>query len=169
MRIPRRSTLAVSLLLVLLSSASAASQPNAFFSRLEGTWHGEGKAFGMAARLQIKWEWVLQKKFLRLMLKNEMTTANGQPQLFEGQAYYQAVGNDKFEAHWFDSRGVSFPIKAHLEGDALIAFWGSPDKEEGKSIYRLVDDATLEVVDTVKQKEGTYREFGRATLKRSSQ
>ena len=160
MQIPRR--LALTLVLGLLISSS---QPNAFLSRLEGAWQGEGKAFGMAAKQEIKWEWVLQKKFLRLTIKNEMTR-NGQPQLFEGQAYYQATGADKFEAHWFDSRGVKFPIKAQLEGDALVALWGSPDKEEGKSIYRLVDDSTLEVVDSVKQKDGTYREFGRVTLKK---
>ena len=142
------------------------SQNNQFLSRLEGSWQGDGKAFGMAANMQLKWEWVLNKKFLRLSLKNEMSTPNGQKQVFEGQAYYQATGADKYEAQWFDSRGVTFPIKAHLEGDALIAMWGSPDKEEGKSVYRLVDASTLEVIDNVKQKDGTWREFGRATLTR---
>lgn len=142
------------------------SQNNQFLSRLEGSWQGDGKAFGMAANMQLKWEWVLNKKFLRLSLKNEMSTPNGQKQVFEGQAYYQAMGADKYEAQWFDSRGVTFPIKAHLEGDALVAMWGSPDKEEGKSVYRLVDASTLEVIDNVKQKDGTWREFGRATLTR---
>jgi lipocalin len=145
------------------------SQSNQFLSRLEGSWQGDGKAFGMAANMQLKWEWVLNKKFLRLSLKNEMSAPNGQKQVFEGQAYYQATAADKYEAHWFDSRGVTFPIKAHLEGDALVALWGSPDKEEGKSVYRLVDAGTLEVIDNVKQKDGTWREFGRATLKRTSQ
>ena len=142
------------------------SQKDQFLSRLEGTWQGDGKAFGIAANMELKWEWVLNKKFLRLSLKNEMSMPNGQKQVFEGQAYYQATGADKYEAQWFDSRGVTFPIKAHLEGDALVAMWGSPDKEEGKSIYRLVDASTLEVIDNVKQKDGTWREFGRATLRR---
>jgi hypothetical protein len=165
MRIPRRKSLVVAFLLAVSIPNPAQSQANPFLSRLEGNWQGEGKAFGMAAKQQIKWEWVLGKKFLRLTIKNEMNR-NGQPQLFEGQAYYQAIAADKFEAQWFDSRGVTFPIKAQLEGDSLIAMWGSPDKEEGKSIYRLVDDSTLEVVDSVKQKDGTYKEFGRVTLKR---
>lgn len=167
MRIPRRKLLVIALLLVFSIPNAAQSQSNGFLSRLEGNWQGEGKAFGMVAKLQIKWEWVLNKKFLRLTIKNEMNR-NGQPQLFEGQAYYQALAADKFEAHWFDSRGVTFPIKAQLEGDSLIGLWGSPDKEEGKSIYRLVDDSTLEVVDLVKQKDGTYKEFGRVTLKRQA-
>jgi hypothetical protein len=164
MQISRHKILAVSLL-VFLTATTALSEPNAFLSRLEGNWAGEGKAFGMSTKMQIKWEWVLQKKFLRLTLKNEMSAPN-RPQVFEGQAYYQSVGPDKFEAHWFDSRGIVFPIRAQLEGDALVASWGSPDKEEGKTTYRLVDDSTLEVIDTVKQKDGTWREFGRVTLKR---
>ncbi len=158
--------LIITVLLLSLIPSQATSQNNQFLSRLDGSWQGDGKAFGMAANLQIKWEWVLNKKFLRLTLRNEMSTASGQKQTFEGQAYYQAAAGDKYEAHWFDSRGVTFPIKAHVEGDALVAMWGSPDKEEGKSTYRLIDDSTLEVVDTVKQKDGTWREFGRATLKR---
>lgn len=167
MRIPRRKSLVIAFLLVCSIPSLAQSQSNPFLSRLEGNWQGEGKAFGMASKQHIKWEWVLNKKFLRLTIKNEMTRPNG-PQMFEGQAYYQALAADKFEAHWFDSRGVTFPIKGHLEGDSLVAMWGSPDKEEGKSIYRLVDDSTLEVVDFVKQKDGTFREFGRVTLKRQA-
>ena len=133
MQISRPQVLALAFLLVLSIPNPAKSQQNAFLSRLEGNWQGEGKAFGMAAKLQLRWEWVLGKKFLRLTIKNEMTRPNG-PQMFEGQAYYQAIAADKFEAHWFDSRGVTFPIKGHLESDSLIALWGSPDKEEGKSI-----------------------------------
>ena len=153
-------------LFLLLVPSQATSQGNAFLSRLEGKWQGEGKTLGMGANLELKWEWVLNNKFLRLSLRNEMSNANGQKQVFEGQAYYQSVAGDKYEAQWFDSRGLTFPIKAHVEGDALVSFWGSPDKEEGKSTYRLVDASTLEVIDTVRQKDGNWREFGRATLKR---
>ena len=154
----------ITILLLLLVPFQAPSQSNDLLSRLEGNWQGEGKTLGMAANMQLKWEWVLNKKFLRLSLKNEMTRPNGQKQVFEGQAYYHAAAA---EAHWFDSRGWMFPIKAQAEGDTLVSMWGSPDKEEGKSTYRLIDATTLEVIDTVKQKDGTWREFGRATLKRT--
>lgn len=162
----RRTIWFAPILILLLTPWLTSAQNHQFLSRLEGSWQGEGKALGMAANLQIQWEWVLNKKFLRLTLKNEMSTPNGQKQVFEGQAYYQASGGDKFEAHWFDSRGVTFPIKAHVEANSLVALWGSPDKEEGKSTYRLIDDGTLEVVDTVKQKDGTWKEFGRVNAKR---
>ncbi len=155
-----------SVFLLLVASVQVSAQSEKFLSRLQGSWQGEGKAFGMPANLQVKWEWVLGNKFLRLSLKNEMRAANGQVQVFEGQAFYRATAADKCEAHWFDSRGINFPIKAQVEADTLIAFWGSPEKEEGKSSYRLIDDQTLEVVDWVKQKDGTWREFGRAIVKR---
>ena len=116
--------------------------------------------------MRIKWEWVLENKFLRLNLRNEISAPNRPKQIFEGQAYYRSNGVDKYSAHWFDSRGISFPIKAQLEGNTLIAWWGSPETEEGKSTYQLIDEVTMEIVDSVKQKDGTFREFGRARLKR---
>ena len=61
---------------------------------------------------------------------------------------------------------TSFPIKAHSEGESLIAFWGSPDQEEGKSVYRLVEPGKLEVIDAVRQKDGTWKEFGRFVVQR---
>ncbi|HEU4713044.1 MAG TPA: hypothetical protein VFS76_15850 [Pyrinomonadaceae bacterium] len=159
-------TAMVALFFVLVFAVPAFSQNDKFLNRLQGEWEGEGKAFGGAALMQIKWEWVLENKFLRLNLRNEISAPDRPKQIFQGQAYYRSNGVDKYSAHWFDSRGVSFPIKAQLEGNTLIASWGSPDTEEGKSTYQLIDESTMEVVDSVKQKDGTFREFGRATLKR---
>lgn len=168
-----RATYLALLPLVFLLTAPArseagptSSQADAFLSRLTGTWQGEGKAFGMLARLHMKWEWVLGNKFLRLSLRNEMRSANGQIQIFEGHAYYQPAGAGKYEAKWFDSRGISFPIKAHTEGDGLIVLWGSPEQEQGKSVYRIIDPGKVEVVDSSLQKDGTFKEFGRFVLVR---
>lgn len=157
----------LSFLLLFLIPAFALSQEDQFLQRLQGNWEGDGTALGGAARLYIKWEWVLDNKFLRLHLKSEMTAANGAKRVFEGQAYYRSAGVDKYVAHWFDSRGVAFPIKAQLDGNTLVAWWGSAETEQGKSTYQLIDETTMEVVDSVKQKDGTIREFGRAKLKRS--
>lgn len=140
---------------------SPPAQPETFLKQLEGHWQGEGKTLGMPARLRLSCEWVWKNKFLRLTIKNEMTSPNGQAQVFEGLAYYKAVSDGKYEATWFDSRGMSFPIKAVTEGNALIAFWGSPDKEQGKSIYRMLEPGKLEVIDEVRQKDGAWKEFGR--------
>lgn len=154
---------------LLFSEGYAQPQSDVFLNRLSGSWEGDGKAFGIAARLQMKWEWVLGNKFLRLSLRNEMRRADGQTQVFEGHAYYQRVGatsEGKYEARWFDLRGISFPITAHLEGDALIASWGSPETEQGKSIYRIIEQGKMEVVDSVRQKDGTWREFGKFVVQR---
>lgn len=161
-----RRCVCVSLLLLFLIPVLASPQQDKFLSRLQGDWEGDGKALGGTAHLRIKWEWVLDNKFLRLTLKSEMTTANGAKRVFEGQAYYRSNGADKYAAHWFDSRGVAFPINAQLDGNTLVALWGSPESEQGKSTYQLIDETTMEVVDLVKQKDGTFREFGRAKLKR---
>ncbi|HXD29497.1 MAG TPA: hypothetical protein VN643_00170 [Pyrinomonadaceae bacterium] len=150
----------------LNSSRTPESPSDSLLKRLEGTWQGEGKTMGMSARLRLQWEWVLSRKFLRLSLKNEMTTPSGNTQMFEGQAYYRSVAIGKFEATWFDSRGWTFPIKADADEKALIAWWGSAETEQGKSIYRFVEPGKLEVIDEVRQKDGTYREFGRFILQR---
>ena len=41
----------------------------ATLKHLEGTWVGDGKFMGNDARLELKYEWVLNGKFLRLSLK----------------------------------------------------------------------------------------------------
>ena len=160
-------------LLALTYQASAQAQSTPLVNRFHGTWQGEGKALGMDARLQLKWEPVLGNKFLRLSLRNEMRRAGGPAQVFEGLAYYQASkqigasgGETTYEARWFDSRGLSFTIAGHVEGESLVALWGSPETEQGKSVYRLLTPGKMEVVDSVKQKDGRWKEFGRFLLVR---
>jgi len=133
-------------------------------ARWEGNWTGEGKFFGQSAMQRLQWERVLDGKFTRLTVRVE--TASGQP-MFEGHAYYRQVEGAQFEARWFDSQSHIYPIRAQLDGDALTAFWGEPSKEEGKSVYKLFDAGKqLEVVDAVRTKDGSWREFGRFVLKR---
>lgn len=138
---------------------------NTALARWEGAWAGEGKFFGQTARQQLQWERVLDGKFLTLKLRVE---AAGKT-LFEGHAYYQATAANQYEARWFDSQGHLYPIKAQLEADTLTAFWGEPNKEQGKSTYHLLATGKqLEVVDAVRNKDGSWREFGRFMLKRAA-
>ena len=153
-------------LIFLFPYTPARSETESFLNRLQGSWQGEGKAFQMTARLQMKWEWVLGDKFLRLTLRNTMRGPNGQTQVFEGHAYYRSSGESTYEGKWFDSRGESFPIKAQAEGDALIALWGTPEQEQGKSIYRIIESGKMEVVDSVRQKDGAWKEFARFVVSR---
>jgi hypothetical protein len=154
--------IAVALLVLLFPSHRLEASPDdAFLNRFQGTWEGDGKAFGMPARLHMKWEWVLERKFLHLILKTETQTGSGQIQAFQGRAYYRPTGEGKYEGGWFDTRGESFPIKGNSEGDTLTVLWGAPRSEQGKSTYRFLEAGKLEVVDSVKQKDGTWKEFGR--------
>ncbi len=154
----------IGLALLLVVPCTAYPQSDSIFKRLHGSWSGEGKTLEMPATLRMSWEWVLGEKFLRLSLKNEMR-ASGKVQLFEGHAYYQP-SEGKCEGTWFDSRGMSFPIKCSVEGQSLTAMWGATGQENGKSVYRLLADGKLEVIDSVKQKDGTWKEFGRFVLTR---
>ena len=155
----------VGLALLLLVPATAYPQSDSIFKRLRGSWSGEGKTLEMPASLRMSWEWVLGEKFLRLSLRNEMRAASGQIQLFEGHAYYQPAAG-KCEGTWFDSRGFSFPIKCSVEGQSLTAMWGTTGQENGKSVYSFLADDKLEVIDSVRQKDGSWREFGRFVMSR---
>jgi hypothetical protein len=161
----RRRIATVGLALLLFVPGAVYPQSDNIFKRLHGSWSGEGKTLEMPATLRMSWEWVLGEKFLRLSLKNEMRATSGQVQLFEGHAYYQP-SEAKCEGTWFDSRGISFPIKCTVEGQSVTAMWGATDQENGKSVYRLLADGKLEVVDSVKQKDGSWKEFGRFVLSR---
>jgi len=152
-----------SVALLLLVHGAVYPQDGSIFNRLRGSWNGEGKTLEMPATLQMTWEWVLGEKFLRLSLKNEMRSASGQVQRFEGHAYYHP-SEAKCEGTWFDSRGTSFPIRCSVDIQSLTAMWGAPGQENGKSVYRFLPDGKLEVVDSVKQKDGSWKEFGKFVL-----
>jgi hypothetical protein len=169
MKTDNPTTKCIALLFVTLLSLNQnvkAVEEIANLKRLEGVWVGEGKFMGNSARLELKYEWVLNGKFLRLSLKNESRTAGGERQVFEGHVYYEVKGDGSIAGTWFDSRGVSFAVKGSFEGDVLTVLWGSAATEQGKSVYRLVDASTLEVSDSVMLKDGKWREFGAAVVKR---
>ena len=43
------------------------------------------------------------------------------------------------------------------EGDTLTALWGTAETEQGKSVYRLIAESKIEVVDSVQQRDGTWK------------
>lgn len=167
MKTPAANSLALlCALLIAFNLSFAAVEETANLKRLTGTWLGEGKLMGNPARLELKYEWVLNGKFLRLSLKNESKTPSGEQQVFEGHVYYEPKSDGNLSGVWFDSRGVSFPVKGTFAGDTLTVLWGNPEQEQGKSVYRLVDSGTLEVTDSVQLKDGTFRQFATAVVRR---
>ena len=129
-------------------------------SQFEGFWQGEGKFSGLDTVAQAEWEWVLSGKFFRLSIRYEMKMPDGKKQTFEGQGYYQSKGNGKYEGHWFDSQGNSYPLRGTLENGVLTSLWGENGNYNGRSIYRLsAAEKKLEIADATKQKDGSWKEF----------
>lgn len=128
-------------------------------SRLAGEWIGSGTVLNQPAKIQLEWAWELGGQFLRLTFKNEMPST-----VFEGHAYYRAVGDGRYRGMWFDNSGMFRPLDARQDGDALISQWGTSDTEQGETTYRILPDGKMDVVDRVKGKDGTWRTFGQSGL-----
>jgi hypothetical protein len=157
---------AIAAALFISAYSRQTAQQDPFFSRLQGAWKGEGNAFGAKAQAVAKWEWMLGDKFFRLTLRYETLGKDGKKQVFEGHGYYQPKGGGKYEGRWFDSQGNTYPIQAQLEGETLVALWGT-GAYQGRSAYHLNEAGKqLELTDAIKQKDGSWKEFSRLNLQR---
>ena len=147
------------LLLSLALAVQAGSDP--LLSRFAGQWSGTGTVLNQPAKISITWTPELNGQFLRLTFRNEMPKTT-----FEGHAYYRPAGEGRYRGMWFDNAGMLRPLDGRRDGDALVSKWGTPDTEEGETTYRLTSDSRMEIVDRVKSKDGTWREFGRSIVTR---
>lgn len=138
----------------------------ALLARLEGAWAGSGTILGQPATVEMQWLPVLDRAFLRLTWVSHIG-APPKAMRFEGHAYYRRSGAGSARATWFDSSGQVRPIVVTADGDGLVAAWGTPETEVGETTYRLESATRVLVVDRVRQKDGTWREFGRSTLSRT--
>ena len=156
-------------LLLSLVLFAAQSVPDPLLSRLAGQWSGTGTVLNQPSKIEMSWSWELGGQFLRLTFRNEMPKS-----VFEGHAYYRAAGDasaplsasGRYRGMWFDNSGMFRPLEARRDGDALVSKWGTPETEEGETTYRLTSDSRMEIVDRVKSKDGTWREFGRSIVTR---
>lgn len=159
---------AVAILPKQLKSKAAFAQPTlSFMQNLEGTWSASGKAFNMPAEISMSWVTTLNEKFYHLTYRMVMTGQDSSTQTFEGTAYYQAKTDTELVATWFDSGGEMHPIKATVDGESLTAIWGTSDTKLGKTIYRFIDDNTIEITDFIQNKKGEWRQFNRNEVKRN--
>lgn len=154
------------ILAVLLLSGFSYAQEN-IPERLSGNWSAKGSAFGMPADITMSWEPALGSKFYRLQYKMVMTTQGGGQTVFEGIAYYKKAKEDSFVATWFDSQGNMHPITAVNDATTLTSLWGTPETQQGKTTYRLINDKEVEVTDYILRKEGTWSQFNQNTLVRN--
>lgn len=157
-------TAAVLVACLLVAGGAQAQKPDdPFLARLIGAWAGDGTVLNQPAKIQLEWAWTLDRQFARLVFRNEMSAAPAM-RIFEGHAYYRGSGDGGYAGTWFDSSGAIRPIKARLDGEAIVATWGTSETEVGETTYRLKGPTTLEIVDRVRQKDGTWRVFGQSTL-----
>jgi len=131
--------------------------------RLEGRWQGTGTVLGQASAIEAEWAWTLDRQFLELTFRNQMQGPRG-VQRFEGRAFYRSSGAGRYRGFWIDNSGAIRPIEARADGDALIASWGTDDTERGETTYRLAEGGRLEIADRVRQRDGTWRDFGQSVL-----
>lgn len=145
----------------------AASQPaDPVMARLLGRWEGTGTILKQPSTVRMEWAAALDGQFVRLTFQS-LIGAEPRSQRFEGHAYYKGTTPAQFVATWFDSSGTVRPIAATSTSDELAAAWGTVDTELGETVYRILSDGRLEVVDRVKGKDGAWREFGRSNLTRA--
>jgi hypothetical protein len=139
--------------LLLLAAAPAAAQEAGALGWLTGSWRGSGTMFGRPSEAALEIRPALGGRWLELSYR-----AGG----FEGRAFYRAAEEGRWRATWFDNRGVTFPIEAVAAERVLTADWGSAETERGRTVYRLLADGRLEVVDTAGGREFARHLLGRA-------
>lgn len=124
-------------------------------------WKGSGNLMGKEATFMMKWEKVLNNEFLKLEFENKRKSDDNTYIPFKANAYYKII-EDKIEGHWFDSRGVSFPLSGLLQNNSITIFWGTEETEKGKTVYTYTKLENIVVEDFI-FKNGEYLKFGKAT------
>lgn len=155
------------ILLACIYLGNAFSQDALFIQNFIGSWQGKGKLFGATAEFEMHWEWVLENKFVRLTFQNKMQRSDSMSVVLMAQAYYQPKSVENYSGTWFDSRGMVLPLKATAEDSALTTHWGTPETEQGKTVYRLTSKNNIEVTDFV-LKNDAWQPFGNAVYSRNA-
>ena len=133
-------------------------------NRLKGNWHASTLSFGLPSDVEMTWQSVLDDKYVQILYKITMHANDGTDQLFEGTAFYKPNGINQYKATWFDSTGDMHPISAVVEENSLVSSWGTPETKMGKTTYKIIDFRTVEVIDLIQKKDGSWKQFNRAIL-----
>ena len=130
-----------------------------------GVWEGEGKRFGNDAKFKMKWQLILDQKFLQLTFSNQINTENQVMPAFKAIGIYKMGDSGQYPGKWFDSRGVVQELEGTFEASTLTTLWSNPSIEKGKTVYRLLTKRSMEVRDYV-WKGDQWAEFGVANYSR---
>lgn len=105
---------------------------------------------GSEAKFEMQWDKVLDGQFFRLEFKNE-TTGENEKMAMKATGYYKLIDESAFVGTWFDSRGITFPLKGKVLDNQLIVEWGTPETEVGRSVYTIQSNGQVLVEDYIKQ------------------
>lgn len=148
-----------------VSSATSAPQEDTLLHQFTGAWDGYGKLFGNEATFTMQWQWVLERQFIQLVFQNKIEREGRIEHKLDAQAYYKRIGTTQLEGTWFDSRGMVLPLQGSIEHHTLTMLWGTPETEQGRTVYRLLDRNRIEVEDFV-WRDDQWDQFGHALYKR---
>ncbi|MEP5610966.1 MAG: DUF6705 family protein [Cyclobacteriaceae bacterium] len=154
-----KKILPILLLFIASSSLSAQSIVEALTS---GTQKGKGTLMGAEAEFSMQWEWTLNDQFLKLTFANSRKSKEGTPIVFKANGFYKLLDDSRVVGNWFDSRGISFPLNGTITDTELTIIWGTPQTEQGKTVYQLTPDNQINVIDFFLA-DGQYRQFGEAS------
>lgn len=157
------------LFFILLFSLSFVASINAqndkhslFTERVLGVWAGTGQLFGTPASFSMKWNYTLNKKFLKLQFTNSFRDKKGNTRSLSSEAFYNLSTK---KGYWFDSRGVMFPLELTIINSSMVVLWGDEKSpERGKTIY-TIENNTCSVEDFVFRNDN-YLNFGKATYEK---
>lgn len=133
------------------------------FEKIKETpWTGTGTLMNSPATYTMHWSQELDNAFYTLDFQNNRKGTDGNDITFKAKAYYKVTQDTIVSGTWFDARGVQFPLKGTVSDDILTIFWGSPETEQGKTVYTYTKDVGVTVQDYILNKENYYK-FGTAT------
>ncbi len=155
--------------LIALSLALACGHAQAdIWESLTGRWAGKGEVSGMAANVELEFRSALGGGGRHLTFYNRMQAADGKVWPFRAEAFYLCGKDSGCSGHWYDSRGMTLPVKTASHDDRLVVEWGDDATERGRTTYRIGSDGELDITDEVRGKDGAWSVFGNTRAKRAT-
>lgn len=125
-------------------------------------WNGVGTLMSKKATFTMHWQRVLDNQFIKLEFQNKQKSENNEDIVLRATAFYKIVNDTAVTGNWYDSRGMSFPLKGQVKKNELTILWGNDETETGKTIYSYTKNDIIYVEDFI-MNNGEYYKFGSAT------
>lgn len=138
----------------------ASHEPPPLAAQLAGNWIGTGRIQGADVAVTLTLQPALAQRTWELHWQN-LGSGDGKGR-FEGRATYDSWSKEGVTGSWWDSGGGRFELQGTSTDRSLDMHWG----QAGRTVYTLTAEDELEVVDSLKTRDGSWKEFGRSKLRR---